>query len=59
MKKLILKDHVKVRQIYSDEGAKKACTAEFDDMVRGVAGEVNKSFLALVRLLLWSFKPLL
>ena len=55
MKQLILKDHVKVRQAYLDEGARKACIAEFNDVAKSIVGEVNKSFLALVRILLWVF----
>lgn len=46
--KLILEHYEEVREIHGNEGARKMCIEEFDEMVKGVVEELGKSFLEKV-----------
>ena len=52
IKTLVSNQHQKVRLIYLEEGAKKACIAEFDEMVKGLTKDMSKGFLARVSIVL-------
>ena len=48
IKNLLRQNHEKIREIYSEEGAKNACRAEFDEMVKRLTDEMSRGFLPRV-----------